>query len=290
MNKKIKTNLNSNSEIYKIFKKSKKSSVKWTSYFQVYDQIFKKYKNKKITFVEVGVANGGSLFVWKKYFSKKSRIIGIDLNPEAIKLRKDGFEIYIGNQAKKKFWNNFYRKIGKVDILLDDGGHKNLQQISTVHYSLPHIKNDGIIVVEDTHTSFIKKQFNNPSKYSFINFCNIIISSIHKRNEALVKKLDAYSKKVFSINFYESITVFNINEKKCQISKIIKNKTKNEWAADYRNNEYFHKTKKIINKNFTIFNKNKFLKKILRKILYKNFIFKIYENIKLKKIFNKIEK
>ena len=67
MNEKIKTNLNSRSEIYKIFKKSKKSSVKWTSYFQVYDQIFKKYKNKKITFVEVGVANGGSLFVWKKY-------------------------------------------------------------------------------------------------------------------------------------------------------------------------------------------------------------------------------
>ena len=246
MNEKIKTNLNSRSEIYKIFKKSKKSSVKWTSYFQVYDQIFKKYKNKKITFVEVGVANGGSLFVWKKYFSKKSRIIGIDLNPEAIKLRKDGFEIYIGNQTKKEFWNNFYRKIGKVDILLDDGGHKNLQQISTVHYSLPHIKNDGIIVVEDTHTSFIKKQFNNPSKYSFINFCNVIISSIHKRNEALVKKLDIYSKKIFSINFYESITVFNIDEKKCQISKIIKNKAKNEWAADYRNNEYFHKTKKLL--------------------------------------------
>ena len=92
MNKKIKTN--SNSEIYKIFKNSQKFSIKWTSYFQVYDQIFKKYKNKKITFVEVGAANGGSLFIWKKYFSKKSRIIGIDLNPEAKKLRKHGFEIY----------------------------------------------------------------------------------------------------------------------------------------------------------------------------------------------------
>ena len=288
MNKKIKTN--SNSEIYKIFKNSQKFSIKWTSYFQVYDQIFKKYKNKKITFVEVGVANGGSLFVWKKYFSKKSRIIGIDLNPKAKKLRKHGFEIYIGNQAKKEFWNNFYHKVGKIDILLDDGGHKNLQQVSTVHYSLPHIKNDGIIVVEDTHASFIKKEFGNPSKYSFINFCNVIISSIHKRCEVFSKKLDIYSKNIFSIDFYESIVVFNINKNKCRINKSIKNNAKNEWAIDYRNNEYFHKTKKIINTKFMMLNNNKLLKKIVRKILYKNFIFQIYENIKLKKIFNAIEK
>ena len=288
MNKKIKTN--SNSETYKIFKKSQKFSIKWTSYFQVYDQIFKKYKNKKITFVEVGVANGGSLFIWKKYFSKKSRIIGIDLNPEAKKLRKYGFEIYIGNQTKKEFWNNFYHKVGKIDILLDDGGHKNLQQVSTVHYSLPHIKNDGIIVVEDTHASFIKKEFGNPSKYSFINFCNVIISSIHKRCEVFSKKLDIYSKNVFSVDFYESIVVFNINKNKCRISKGIKNNAKNEWAIDYRNNEYFHKTKKIINTKFMMLNNNKLFKKIARKILYKNFIFQIYENIKLKKIFNAIEK
>ena len=42
-----------------------------------------KYVNKKIVFVEVGVADGGSLHMWRSYLGKKARIIGIDLNPIA---------------------------------------------------------------------------------------------------------------------------------------------------------------------------------------------------------------
>ena len=108
-------------QIFKLFQKSKKFSIKWSSYFQVYEKIFSKYKNKKIKFVEIGVANGGSLFMWKKYFGKKAKIIGIDLNPNAKKLEKNGFKIYIGNQSDKKFWDHFYKKEGKIDIILDDG-------------------------------------------------------------------------------------------------------------------------------------------------------------------------
>tara|TARA_Y100000590_G_scaffold467581_1_gene646946 strand:- start:6 stop:863 length:858 start_codon:yes stop_codon:yes gene_type:complete len=278
------------SETYKIFKNSPKFSTKWSSYFQVYDQIFRKFKKKKIKFVEVGVANGGSLFIWKKYFSKNSRIIGIDLNPKAKELEKYGFEIFIGNQSDKNFWRKFYKKVGKIDVLLDDGGHKNLQQISTVHYSLPNINNDGIIVIEDSCTSYMKKEFDNPSKYSFINYCNLIIESIHRRCSALNRSLNLYSKKVFSLNFFESIAVFNINEKKCFMSYLSKNKAKNEWAIDYRNNEYFPKTKDIINKKFNSLNETRFFRKIIRKVFYKNFIFNIYENIKLKEIFKLIEK
>ena len=117
--------------IYKLFQNSKKYSVKWSGYFQVYEKILSEYRNKKIKFVEIGVANGGSLFMWRNYFGKKAEIIGIDLNPNAKKLERYGFKIYIGSQSDKKFWNKFYKKEGKIDIILDDGGHKNLQQIST---------------------------------------------------------------------------------------------------------------------------------------------------------------
>ena len=125
--------------IYKFFNNSKKYSIKWNSYFQVYEKIFSSYRNKKIKFVEVGVANGGSLFMWRKYFGKKAKIIGIDLNPNAKNLEKYGFKIYIGSQSDKSFWDKFFKKEGKIDLILDDGGHKNLQQISTVHYSLTNI-------------------------------------------------------------------------------------------------------------------------------------------------------
>jgi hypothetical protein len=62
--------------IYKLFLNSKYNSTKYKNYFNIYSHIFKKYINKKIIFVEIGVLNGGSLFMWKKYFGKKAEILG----------------------------------------------------------------------------------------------------------------------------------------------------------------------------------------------------------------------
>tara|TARA_B100000963_G_scaffold95951_1_gene82732 strand:- start:216 stop:1073 length:858 start_codon:yes stop_codon:yes gene_type:complete len=275
--------------IYKLFNKSKKYSIKWSSYFQVYEKIFSRYKNKKIKFVEIGVANGGSLYMWKKYFGKKAKIIGIDLNPRAKKLEKNGFKIYIGNQSDKKFWENFYKKEGKVDLILDDGGHKNLQQISTVHHSLPYINDGGKIVVEDTGTSYVKKEFNNPSKYSFINYAKNVVDAIHRRSPLLKKELNFYSKKIFLVEFFESIVVFSIDSKKCFQNKEVHNEAQNEWAIDYRHNEYFGKLKLKLDKKYGLLNKRSLYRRIIRKIFYKNFIFNFLDNIKIKKIFRELE-
>ena len=154
--------INSNLKIFQIYKNLKRQSLKCDTYFQVYEEMFNKYVGKKITFVEVGVLQGGSLFMWREYFGKDSRIIGIDLHPNAKELEKHGFEIYIGSQSDKNFWRNFYTKVGKIDILLDDGGHVNDQQIVTLSESVNNINDDGIIMTEDVHTSYIKK-FGNPS-------------------------------------------------------------------------------------------------------------------------------
>ena len=271
--------------IYKSFSNSEKYSIKWSNYFQVYEKILSNYRNKKIKFVEIGVANGGSLFMWRKYFGKKAKIIGIDLNPNAKKLEKNGFKIYIGNQSDKKFWDYFYKKEGKVDIILDDGGHKNLQQISTVHYSLPYIKDGGKIIVEDTGTSYVKKEFNNPSKYSFINYAKNIVDNIHRRSPLLKKELSFYSKKIFLVEFFESIVVFSIDSKKCFENKEVANKAHNEWAIDYRHNEYFGDLKSKLDRKYGLLNKRSFFRRIIRKIFYRNIIFNLLDNIKIKKIF-----
>ena len=68
--------------------------VKATLFFPVYEELFSKYRGKKITFVEVGVKWGGSLFIWKNYFGPSAKIIGIDFDPDAKKLEKYGFEIF----------------------------------------------------------------------------------------------------------------------------------------------------------------------------------------------------
>jgi hypothetical protein len=275
--------------LYYFFNNSKKFSIKWKNYFQVYEKIFKTFINKNITFVEVGVADGGSLFMWKNYFGKRSRIIGVDLNPEAKKLEKNGFEIFIGDQQDRYFWKQFYKEVGDIDIILDDGGHKNLQQISTFVYSLPHIKDGGMIVIEDTFTSFIKKTFGNPSKHSFINFTNKICEVIHRRNPLLKKIKNIYSKKIFSIEFFESIVAFNIDKTKCKINKVIFNRKKFFPFVDFRHTgnsikliSYFRKI------NF--FNLFITPHKLVKLLGSRNIFFYFIDKLKLLSLFNSINK
>lgn len=64
------------------FNKSPYFILKHDTYFDDYDLIFKDYRNKKITFVEIGILGGGSLFMWRDFFGPQTRIIGIDLNPQ----------------------------------------------------------------------------------------------------------------------------------------------------------------------------------------------------------------
>ncbi len=133
---------------FSAYKKSPYKSIKHTSYFNVYDHLFSKFRNKKIVFIEIGVLAGGSLFMWRNFFGSKARIIGIDMNPNAKKWEKHGFEIFIGSQSDKHFWRNLCKKIGKIDVVLDDGGHTYDQQIITTEMLLENIKDGGLLVVE----------------------------------------------------------------------------------------------------------------------------------------------
>ena len=112
--------------------------------------------------------------MWKKYFHKDSRIIGVDFNPECKKFEEKGLEIFIGDQSSDVFWKNFFSEVGNIDILLDDGGHTNENQILTVNNVINNVNDNGLIVIEDTNVSYEKRYFN-PSKYSFINYGKFLI-------------------------------------------------------------------------------------------------------------------
>ena len=215
--------LNSNLRLFQIYKNLKHVSLKSDTYFQAYEETFSKYVGKEITFVEVGVLHGGSLFMWREYFGEKARIIGIDLHPAAKELEKHGFEIYIGSQSDINFWKKFFSNIGKIDILLDDGGHGNVQQIVTLSEAIHNTNDDGTIVIEDTHTSYLKK-FGNPSKYSFMNYSKYLIDVINSRfSDIKVIENNNFKNKIYSISFYESIVAIKINSKKSIETTLLKN-------------------------------------------------------------------
>jgi len=258
------------SKLIKSFKTAPKYSIKWSNYFEIYENIFRKFVNKKITFVEIGIGDGGSLFMWKNFFGKKARIIGIELNPEAKKLEKFGFEIFIGNQSNPNFWENFFQEVGMVDIILDDGGHTNLDQIITTVECVKNINDGGLLLVEDTHTSYMKK-YNSSMKYNFVNFSKKIIEDINS-NTRMNFSLKKY---IYSVQFYESMIVFNIDRSKTGINKqIISGKIDNQikdltWSAnDEVLGKYKDLTKNKIVKNLIRFIKKKIINDKLKKFFY----------------------
>ena len=46
------------SKLIKSFKTAPKYSIKWSNYFEIYERLFGKFINKKITFVEIGIGDG----------------------------------------------------------------------------------------------------------------------------------------------------------------------------------------------------------------------------------------
>jgi len=218
-------------ETYKHFIKSKYYCLKHKNYFHIYDLLLKKYKNKRITFVEIGVFSGGSLFMWRDYFGEKARIIGVDLNPEAKKWEKEGFEIFIGSQSDENFWKNFIGEVGNIDIVLDDGGHTYSQQIISADFLIPHIKDGGLIVVEDTHTSYCNGF--GDIRFSFIEYVKEKIDKINLRFYNFPKEEAEWD--VWSIEIVESMVAFKVNKKASNIdSTPIVNIKSNFPEKDFR--------------------------------------------------------
>ena len=208
--------------IYKSYQKSQYLSLKHSSYFQIYTELFEKYRDKEVTFVEVRVLNGGSLFMWRDYFGSRARIIGIELNPDAKKWEAEGFEIYIGSQSDPAFWQSFFKVVGPVDVLLDDGGHTYEQQIVTADQCIPNIKDGGLLVVEDTHTSYMQP-FGYPTKYSFIEWAKKIFDNINSRFPGLNHSNLVYKNYIYSMTIFESIVSFSIDRRKCFESVLTSN-------------------------------------------------------------------
>lgn len=276
-------------DLFSIYESTPYLSIKHDSYFQVYEELFRKYVGKRITFVEIGVLNGGSLFMWRSFFGPQATIIGIDLNPAAKKWEKEGFPIFIGSQSDPAFWANFFASVGKVDVVLDDGGHTNHQQILTADRCIPQINSGGMLVVEDVHTSYMS-EFGNPSRYSFINFSKRIIDSLNSRFPAVNAVKNTYGQRVYSVAFYESIVCFHIDESKCFVSRPTTNNGISANAVDFRNEDSGQKqlfaAQRLLGRKFSALKRVPVIKFIGNRVfLLPKYLLSLRKSASLKKLF-----
>ena len=84
-----------------------KSSDKWDIYLHTYHQYLSSSRMSVKNFLEIGVQNGGSLEIWRKYFPAAENIVGCDINPDCEKLKynDDTIKIVIGNSSTEDVKN-----------------------------------------------------------------------------------------------------------------------------------------------------------------------------------------
>jgi hypothetical protein len=139
--------------------KEKGSIRKLENYYDEYEFHFSPIRNKllqhkqELNLLEIGVQGGGSLYMWKKYFPNV-RITGVDIESICKQYESGNVSIEIGDQADPDFLNNMEKKHGPFNIIIDDGGHTMEQQITSFKTLFPLLKEGGIYVIEDIHTSY----------------------------------------------------------------------------------------------------------------------------------------
>lgn len=180
---------------------------KWKHYFEVYDRHFSKFRGGDTTVVEFGVQHGGSARMWRDYFRPRSRIYGIDKDSRCVSVASEGIEIIIGDQEDRDFLKTLVDKLPKIDVLIDDGGHRMQQQINTFEMMFPAIQPNGVYLCEDLHTSYWDKWDGGLKKEgTFIEYSKNFIDYIHAWHVDELTVSD-FTKTANSLHFYDSILV-----------------------------------------------------------------------------------
>ncbi len=129
--------------------------TKWIHYFDIYDQYLKKFrKRENLKVLEIGVAGGGSLKMWRDYFGPDATIYGIDIDEACSTITNTTCEIRIGSQVDRNFLHLVLAEMGGIDVVIDDGSHLNSHVVETFSVLFPLLNSGGTYLIEDTSTSY----------------------------------------------------------------------------------------------------------------------------------------
>jgi hypothetical protein len=184
--------------------------TRWPHYFEIYHRHLARYRGKRPIVLEIGVAQGGSIDMWHAYFGEGCRLYGVDIDPRCATLASANTTILIGDQADRNFLARLRSELPRVDILIDDGGHRMEQQIAVFEELYSHVADDGVYLCEDLHTSYWRKfggGFREPASYieyskSFVDRINAWFSEETARLD-----VDDFTRSTHSLHYYNSVLV-----------------------------------------------------------------------------------
>ena len=174
---------------------------KWEHYFDIYHRHLSKFVGTKVDVVEIGIYSGGSLGMWRTYFGNGCHVYGVDIEPACKAYESTDVSVFIGDQADRGLWKEFKNKVGKVDIVIDDGGHTPEQQQVTLQEMLPALRDGGVYICEDIHGAF-----NRFSRFA-TGLANELNATHFRSGELLESTRTAFQNAIHSIHFYPYMVV-----------------------------------------------------------------------------------
>lgn len=117
-------------------------------YLKTYEDYFYDFRNEEFTLLEIGVAGGASIKMWRE-FMPYAKVFGVDNNPDCA-----GEGIFIGSQVDKDFLDKVLSEVGIPRIIIDDGGHVGRETIKSFEILFPQVKSGGYYIIEDTSVWF----------------------------------------------------------------------------------------------------------------------------------------
>jgi hypothetical protein len=180
-------------------------SGKWKHYFDIYDRYLQRYIGKSFTLLEIGVSNGGSLQIWKKYFGDKVQIVGIDIDPKTM-YSESQIQTFCGSQSDPKFLDSVLRQVGVPDVIIDDGSHIQQDVIASFNFLFPILANNGVYIIEDTHTAYWHEwQGGITSPYNFVSIASRFTHDVNLQH--IEEPYTPVAKDLKSISFYDSMVI-----------------------------------------------------------------------------------
>lgn len=154
--------------------------------------------------------------MWRDYFGDQAQIFAIDINPLCKQFETKNTKIFIGSQDDREFLRELKSEVPKFDIVIDDGGHTMRQQIVSFEELYEHVKDDGLYLCEDLHTSYWENYGGGYKKRnSFIEYSKNLIDSInawHSKEKSL--QVSTFTKTTDSLHYYDSVLVIHKRRRK----------------------------------------------------------------------------
>lgn len=185
-------------------------AYKWHHYLEAYDRHLGRFRGQAVHVLEIGINYGGSLQIWKRYFGDRAIVHGIDIDPDCAGMAEERVVPHIGDQGDVDFLRRVIREMGRVDVVIDDGGHESAAQIATFEALYPALDPHGVYVCEDTRTSYWSEYgggYRKPG--TFIEYAKGLVDPLHVWyvEDDPEARDEAFARMTLGIFFYDSMVV-----------------------------------------------------------------------------------